>query len=124
MRRFFAFLVAGAAALGATAWAVTADKPTVEEARAFTSKAEARLLELGNRQQRAAWVQATYITDDTEQIAAEANKDLIAATVEYAVEATKFDGLDAPRGRRAQAATAEARPSPCPRRATLACRAS
>ncbi len=41
-------------------------------------------------------MQATYITDDTERIAAEANKDLIAATVEYAVEATRFDGLALP----------------------------
>jgi len=96
MRQFFAFLVAGVTALGATARAVTADKPAVEEANAFTSRAEARLLELGNRQQRAAWVQATHITNDTEQIAAEANKDLIAATIEYAVEATKFDGLELP----------------------------
>jgi peptidyl-dipeptidase A len=96
MRPIFALLVGGAAVLAATAWAVTGDKPTVEDAQAFITRAEARLLELGNRQQRAAWVQATYITDDTEQIAAEANKDLIAATVEYAVEATKFDGLELP----------------------------
>jgi peptidyl-dipeptidase A len=96
MRPTFALLGGGAAVLAATAWAVTADKPTVEDAQAFITRAEARLLELGNRQQRAAWVQATYITDDTEQIAAEANKDLIAATVEDAVEATKFDGLELP----------------------------
>jgi peptidyl-dipeptidase A len=73
-----------------------AGKPTAAEAKAFIEAAEVRLLELGNRQQRAGWVQSTYITEDTEKIAAEANKDLIAATVEYAVEATRFDGLALP----------------------------
>jgi peptidyl-dipeptidase A len=70
--------------------------PTAEEARAFIEKAESRLLELGNRQQRAAWVQSTYITGDTEKIAAEANRDLIAATVEYALAAARFEGLSLP----------------------------
>ena len=71
--------------------------PLPRTRRAPSSKGpRERLLELGNRQQRAAWVQATYITDDTERIAAEANKDLIAATVEYAVAATRFDGLALP----------------------------
>ncbi|HEY6549558.1 MAG TPA: M2 family metallopeptidase, partial [Vicinamibacteria bacterium] len=77
----------------ATDAAASRAEPSAAEAQAFIEAAEASLLELGNRQQRAAWVQATYITDDTERIAAEANKDLIAATVEYAVQATRFDGL-------------------------------
>jgi peptidyl-dipeptidase A len=79
-----------------TASAAPAAKPTAAEAKAFIEAAETRLLELGNRQQQASWVQATYITQDTETIAAQANKDLIAATVEYAVEATRFDGLALP----------------------------
>jgi peptidyl-dipeptidase A len=66
---------------------------TPEEARRFIEEAEARLLELNNRYQRAAWIQATYITDDTEKQAAEANQALIAATMELAAEATRFDGL-------------------------------
>ncbi len=70
--------------------------PTPEAARAFIEKAEERLLDLANRQQRAAWVQATYITDDTEKIASEANKDFTAATMELAKEATRFDGLKLP----------------------------
>jgi peptidyl-dipeptidase A len=79
-----------------TATAGPAAQPTAAEARAFIEAAETRLLELGNRQQQATWVQATYITQDTEKIAAQANKDLIAATVEYAVEATRFDGVALP----------------------------
>ncbi len=70
--------------------------PTAEEARAFVADAEARLLELGNRQQRAQWVMSTYITEDTERLAAEANKDLIAATMELAEEAKSFDGVRLP----------------------------
>jgi peptidyl-dipeptidase A len=89
---------AAACLLGAavTAKAASPAKPTAADAKAFIEAAEARLLELGSRQQRASWVQATYITQDTEKIAAEANKDLIAATVEYAVSATRFDGLALP----------------------------
>src|SRR5271169_3559911 len=45
--------------------------PTVEDARKFIESAEQELFELGNKAQRAAWVQANFITDDTEQIAAD-----------------------------------------------------
>ncbi|HVQ30380.1 MAG TPA: M2 family metallopeptidase, partial [Vicinamibacteria bacterium] len=97
MRERFALrLAALGLAAAMSGGAAAAGKPTAEDAKVFIEKAEDRLRELGNRQQRTAWVQATYITDDTERIAAEANKDLIAATVEYAVEATKFDGLSLP----------------------------
>ena len=70
--------------------------PSAEEARGFVERAEARLLELGNRLGRAQWVMSTYITDDTEQIAAEANKDYIAATMQLAAESKRFDGLALP----------------------------
>ncbi len=73
-----------------------AEAPTPDAARAFIERAEVRLLELGNKQQRASWIQNTYITDDTEKLAAEANQDLIAATMELAAEATRFDGLALP----------------------------
>src|SRR5688500_333656 len=70
--------------------------PTVEEARTFIEKAEARLLELSNHSSRASWVQATYITVDTEVLAAKASQDLISATVELAKQATRFDKLNLP----------------------------
>jgi peptidyl-dipeptidase A len=68
--------------------------PTEAEARAFVDAASPRLLELSNRQGRADWVAATYITPDTEKISAEANQALIAAVMELAKAATRFDGLD------------------------------
>ena len=94
--RFALALLATGLAAAVTGGAVPTSKPTAAEAKELILRVETRLRELGNRQQRAAWVQATYITDDTEAIAAEANKDLIAATVELAVEARRFEGLVLP----------------------------
>jgi peptidyl-dipeptidase A len=73
-----------------------AGKPTVEEARKFVEDAEARLYDLDVRTARADWVHATYITDDTQVLSAQANEQLVAAKVELAKAATRFDGLDLP----------------------------
>jgi peptidyl-dipeptidase A len=70
--------------------------PTVEEARRFAEDAERRLLDLWIRYQRASWVQSTYITDDTERLAAEAQEAMTAATMELAAGATRFDSLRLP----------------------------
>jgi peptidyl-dipeptidase A len=76
--------------------AAPAGPPAAAQARAFVEQAEARLLELSNRQGRADWVSQTYITDDTEKVSAEANQALIAAVMELAKEATRYDGLKLP----------------------------
>ena len=52
-----------------------------EHYKAFIEKAEATLAELNADQQQAEWVKSTYITDDTEAIAAKADEKLIAETV-------------------------------------------
>ncbi len=70
--------------------------PTVEEAVAFIKNAEARLLELNVLSSRADWVKSTYITDDTEILAAKADERAIAAQVELAKQATRFDRLKLP----------------------------
>lgn len=70
--------------------------PTVEEARQFLDRAEADLLELANEASRASWVQSTYITLDTEALAAKANERFISAAVRYAKEAVKFEKLNLP----------------------------
>src|SRR6185436_880082 len=70
--------------------------PTVEEARKFIEEAENRLNGLSVEQQRASWVQSTYITQDTEAIAAGAAEAIIAAGVEYAKGAARFDGVELP----------------------------
>lgn len=69
---------------------------TVEEARRFLEQAEAKLLALSTESGRASWVQSTYITDDTEILAAQASERVIAATVQLAKESTRFSGLKLP----------------------------
>jgi peptidyl-dipeptidase A len=71
-------------------------KGTADEAAKFMEGVEKRLLELNIKAQRAEWVKSTYITDDTEKIAADANTDLIAATTEFAEQSKRFDGVDLP----------------------------
>lgn len=68
--------------------------PTVEEATQFLEQAEERMLELSNEDGLAAWVQATHITRDTDILASKAREKWIAATVEFAKQATRFEGLD------------------------------
>ncbi|HTR46290.1 MAG TPA: M2 family metallopeptidase [Verrucomicrobiae bacterium] len=70
--------------------------PTVEEARHFIEGAEARLLDLWIKDQRAQWVHENFITDDTEQMAADADAAVAAATSELAARARRFDGLKLP----------------------------
>ncbi len=70
--------------------------PTLAEAKAFVDEAEAKLLALSVEASRAGWVQSTYITDDTEALAAKANERAINAGVEYAKKATRYDGLKLP----------------------------
>ena len=71
----------------------TARKPTPEEARKFIDDVEQKLLVLGVDSGRADWVKSTYITDDTETLAAKLDERAIAATVEYAKQSTRFDGV-------------------------------
>jgi peptidyl-dipeptidase A len=70
--------------------------PTVEEAQQFMDGAEKRLLDLAVEAGRAAWVQANFITDDTQALAAVANDRLIAAGTELAQGAQRFAGLELP----------------------------
>ena len=70
--------------------------PTVDEVRVFLDEAEARLLGLWVDAERAAWVQNTFITDDTTAVAADAKTAVIGATMELAAKAARFDGLDWP----------------------------
>jgi peptidyl-dipeptidase A len=65
--------------------------PTAQEAAEFIQKAEAQLLDLSIKASRAAWVQANFITDDTEQMAAEANEAYIGAATEMATQAVRYD---------------------------------
>jgi peptidyl-dipeptidase A len=73
-----------------------AETPTAEGARALLEEANREILRLGNASSRAGWTQSTYITVDTERMAAEANEALVNALTRYAKEAARFDGVQLP----------------------------
>jgi peptidyl-dipeptidase A len=75
---------------------------TEADARKLVEEASARLLELGIEAGRAQWVQATYITYDTEVLAAQRNEVLLTAAVEYAQRATQFNDVKLPEDLRRQ----------------------
>ncbi len=71
------------------------------DAPGFLARAETELLDLACESSRAEWVYATYITPDSESIAARATSRLISATVRLARESARFsDGDLGPVGRR------------------------
>ncbi len=70
--------------------------PAAEEAAAFVERAEQELLERWIHAGRTGWVYSTYLTDDTERLAAEATRQLLAATRRLAQEARRFEGLALP----------------------------
>ncbi len=67
---------------------------TKDEAEKFLADAEKKLLDLNIKAGRADWVKSTFITDDTESLAAEANDNLIAATTELAEQARRYENVD------------------------------
>ena len=71
-------------------------KPSAEEAKTFLDGAEAKLFSLSEEAGRAAWVQSTYITDDTEFLAAHANQRQIDTVVDLVKQSRRFDGVQLP----------------------------
>ncbi|HEX6377365.1 MAG TPA: M2 family metallopeptidase [Allosphingosinicella sp.] len=93
--------VATAGEAGATAdmspGAGTAAAPTLEEARAFVARAEKELGEFAVINSRAQWVNSTYITDDTDALAAHFGTIGTEMSVRFANEAARYanvPGLD------------------------------
>src|SRR3954452_5137028 len=81
-------------ALTCSALALAADpKATPEEARKFINDVEQKLLTLGVDAARADWIKSTYITDDSEAVAALLDERAINAAVDFAKKSTRFDGL-------------------------------
>ncbi len=69
------------------------ERPTPAQARAFMDALETKLLDLWIASERAAWVKATYITEDTDRIAARANEAVMALVSEQADQAQRFEPL-------------------------------
>ena len=71
-------------------------KPTAEDARKFADRAEAQLMDLWVKQQRANWVLDTFITDDTETMSSQADAAVKNAVSALAAESHRYDGIDLP----------------------------
>ena len=80
----------------ALAYPLAGAEPTVQEAQKFMDQVETKLLALSTMSGRADWVRSTFITGDTELLAADANERAISATVAFAKQATRFDKLALP----------------------------
>src|SRR4051812_11369444 len=75
---------------------MAAQAPTIADAQAFMDRTETELLKIGTMQQRAQWVQETYITGDTELLAASEDERVIARTTELINESKRFESLNVP----------------------------
>ncbi|MSV35469.1 MAG: peptidase M2 family protein [Bryobacterales bacterium] len=70
------------------------------DAKTFLDEAEKKLFDLVLDASQAAWVQSTYITDDSEAVAARANERSIAESVRLAKAAVQFDKAELPADQR------------------------
>ena len=94
------FLVAACSAAAACSRGASSSAPTAADAKAFLGTVNETTMKLGIEASRAGWVQQTYITDDTEALAARANQAANDAGARFAKEATKYDHVDVPPGER------------------------
>jgi peptidyl-dipeptidase A len=69
---------------------------SAQDPKKFMDDAEARLLALSVEESRANWVKDTYITGDTELLAAKADERVISATVALAKQSERFEHLKLP----------------------------
>ena len=65
-----------------------------ETADEFVARANSELYDVGTEQARAAWVQLTYITPDTQALAAKASERTQAAYTRLINESKAFEGED------------------------------
>jgi peptidyl-dipeptidase A len=89
-------VIAGSMMVSAQAPSPQARAATAGDARTFLTQANRELLRLVTDANRAGWVQVTYITPDTEVLAARANEVLVQAITRYAKDARRFDGVTLP----------------------------
>jgi peptidyl-dipeptidase A len=101
MNRLLSALVV-AAALAGSALLSAQSAPGADEARKFLADMNRDMLRLINEANRGGWVQSTYITPDTELLAAHANELLVNAVTKHAKDARRFDGVQLPASDRRQ----------------------
>jgi len=79
------------AGIGMAASQSTAPEPTENDAKAFIAQVEHDLAREDEYASRAAWVQNTYITVDTNWLNSRASAEFNAMAVKFAKEASRFD---------------------------------
>ncbi|MEN2785403.1 M2 family metallopeptidase [Sphingomonas qilianensis] len=77
--------------LAQTAPAVATAAPTAADADAFIAASEKTLFDFGIQSSQVNWVNATYITDDTDAMAARINAEGTELSVKLALEAARYD---------------------------------
>src|SRR3954467_3612181 len=105
MHRYFSTLTmaAMASAVALSAQSLQGSRAaTAAEAETFLADVNRQMLRLINDGNRAGWVQSTYITPDTEVLAAQANEQLVNAVTKFAKEARRFDKTALPSSERRQ----------------------
>ena len=92
MKKFISTL-ALSAALMATPVMAQENAPTVADAEAFVAKAEKDLFGFSIEGGRVAWINSTYIIDDTDALAAKYGEVGTEKAVQYALEAAKYQAV-------------------------------
>jgi peptidyl-dipeptidase A len=72
------------------------------DVKAFLTEASDTMLRLGIETNQAGWVQNTYITPDTEAMAARANEAFMTAVTRFAKRAAEYDSVEVPAAERRQ----------------------
>lgn len=92
MKKFVSTVALAAALVSAPAMAQNA-APSSADAEAFIAKAEKDLFDFSIEGGRVAWINSTYITDDTDALAARYGEIGTEKAVAYALEAAKFQNV-------------------------------
>ena len=94
MNRLVFLVAACTTAAVACSRGASSSAPSAADAKAFLATVNETTLKLGVEANRAGWVQQTYITDDSEALAARASQAANDAGARFAKEATKYDHVD------------------------------
>ena len=95
-RQVSALALAAVLASGLAACTRKPAQPTVEEAKAFLARAEGQLEAMEEEASRIAWVNATFITTDTDWLNAKMTERYTKLLVDLAHEAARYKDLDLP----------------------------
>ncbi|WP_286272032.1 M2 family metallopeptidase [Thalassotalea hakodatensis] len=94
LKKSFIALCIAATIVGCNTTPATTTSLTQQDAEQFLNNVEQELIALNLAGARAAWINANFITHDTNALAANADQKSTEAGVRFAMEAAKFDNVD------------------------------